>query len=261
MKRFLSTGLSNLEHLILSGNPLHQISDLKSTSLLTIDLSQCKLSYLQPTIFTKLPLLTYVNLSKNTKLQLARNVGEFVKSDSLKRIDLSNCNMDAIELSGFPKLTTAVLRGNLIRLIDGQSFANNVELENIDLSYNAIMQLGSGSFRQIKRLKHLDLSFNVIPKIERETFKHNDLLTSINLSRNYMDTLHRLTARSLTYLNMSWCGILHIEYDAFADMNELIELDLSNNLIYDFPESLQSDSLQTLDLSMCRLVYQGQLSF
>lgn len=244
----------NLEHLILSGNPLHQISDLKSTSLLAIDLSQCKLSYLQPTIFSKLPLLTYVNLSKNTKLSLSRNVGEYVKSDSLKRIDISNCNMDAIELFGFPKLSTAILRGNLIKLIDSQSFVNNIELENIDLSYNAIMQLGSGSFRQIKHLKNLDLSFNVIPKIERETFKHNDLLTSINLSRNYIDTLHRITARSLTYLNMSWCGILHIEHDAFAEMYELIELDLSNNLIYDFPLSLQSDTLQTLDLSMCRLV-------
>lgn len=246
-------GLSKLEHLILTGNPLHQMSDFKSTSLLTIDLSQCKLSYLQSTIFAKLPLLTYVNLSQNTRLQLSRNFSEFVKSDSLKRIDLSNCNLDAIELAGFPTLTTAILRGNLIRLIDGQSFANNVELENIDLSYNAIIQLGSGSFRKIKNLKHLDLSFNVIPKIERETFKHNDQLTSINLSRNYMETLHRMTARSLAYLNMSWCGILHIEYDAFVDMNELIELDLSNNLIYDFPVSLQSGSLQTLDLSMCRI--------
>lgn len=252
MKSLTSTGLLNLEHLILTGNPLHQISDLKSPSLLALDLSQCKLSHLQPTVFTKLPLLTYVNLSKNTKLQLSGNVGEFVESESLKRIDLSNCNMDAIELAGFPQLTTAILRGNLIKLIDGQSFLNNVELENIDLSYNAIMHLGSGSFRKIKQLKNLDLSFNVIPKIERETFKHNDLLTSINLSRNYMDTLHRITARSLAYLNMSWCGMLHIEYDAFAEMNELIELDLSNNLIHDFPDSLQSDSLQTLDLSMCR---------
>lgn len=249
-----STGLLNLEHLILSGNPLYQVSDLKSTSLLAIDLSKCKLSFLQPTIFSKLPLLTYVNLSKNTKLSLARNVGEYVKSDSLKRIDLSNCNMDAIELTGFPKLSTAILRGNLIKLIDGHSFADNTELENIDLSYNAIMQLGSGSFRKIKQLKHLDLSFNVIPKIERETFKHNDLLTSINFSRNYIDTFHRITARSLTYLNMSWCGIVHIEHDAFAEMYELIDLDLSNNLIYDFPISLQSDTLQTLDLSMCRLV-------
>lgn len=238
----------------MSGNPLHQISDLKSTSLLGIDLSKCKLSYLQPTIFSKLPMLTYVNLSKNTKLSLTRNVGEYVKSDSLKRIDLSMCNLDAIELTGFPTLTTAILRGNLIKIIDSQTFENNTELENIDLSYNAIMGLASGSFRKIKQLKHLDLSFNVIPKIERETFKHNDLLTSINLSRNYMDTLHRITARSLTYLNMSWCGILHIEHDAFAEMYELVELDLSNNLIYDFPLSLQSDTLQTLDLSMCRLV-------
>lgn len=50
---------------------------------------------------------------------------------------------------------------------------------------------------------------------------------------------------------------MHIERDAFADMNELIELDLSNNLIYDFPDSLQSNSLQTLDLSMCRWEEQG----
>lgn len=199
-------------------------------------------------------MLTYVNLSKNHKLSLIRNAGEHVTSDSLKRIDLSMCNMDAIELLGFPKLTTAILRGNLIKAIDGQSFANNTELENIDLSYNAVTYLSSNAFRKVKQLKHLDLSFNVIPKIERETFKHNDLLTSINLSRNYIETLSRMSARSLTYLNLSWCGVINIEYDALAEMLELIELDLSDNLISEFPVSLQSDTLQTLDLSMCRFV-------
>lgn len=245
-----------MEHLILSGNPLHSISNLSSPKLMSINLSHCKLTALRKTVFSQLPSLTYVNLSRNHRLSLTKNIDEsdFVASDSLKRIDLSLCNMDDIELQGFPNLITAILRGNLITALNRKSFENNPILENLDLSYNAITNVSSGSFRDLRYLKHLDLSFNMIRRIEKDTFKHNDLLTSINLSRNYIDRLNRFVAKSLTHLNMSWCEIMTIDLDAFVEMHEIIDLDLSNNLFTYLPSSLRSDTMQSLNLERCRWV-------
>lgn len=221
---------------------------------MSLDLSNCKLTILRKTIFSQLPTLTYVNLSRNHRLSLTRNsiANEFVTSESIKRIDLSLCNMDELDLMGFPNLVTVILRGNLITHLNRKSFENNQILENIDLSYNAITNVSSGSFRDLRYLKHLDLSFNMIRRIEKDTFKHNDLLTSINLSRNYVDRLNRFVAKSLTHLNMSWCEIMNIDLDAFIDMPEILELDLSNNLFTYLPSSLRSDTMQSLNLERCR---------
>lgn len=246
------SGLLSLEHLLLSGNPLHTFPEVKADKLLSLDLSSCKLSHLHETVFQSMPILTYVNLSKNSRLSMQRNKSEYVKSLSLRRIDVSMCNMDDIELNGFPNLTTALLKNNLINKLDWESFENNKLLENIDLSYNSITQITSGTFRQMTYLKNVDFSFNMIRKIEPDTFRNNEHLSSINLSRNYVDRFRRIAAITLTYLNMSWCEIIDVDLDAFNDMPELIELDLSHNLIRDFPASLHSTTLQILDLSNCR---------
>lgn len=162
-------------------------------------------------------------------------------------------NMDNIEIDGFPNLITVVLRGNMIRQLDKQSFISNKYLENIDLSYNAIRQMNSNSFRGLKHLKQLDLSFNMIPKIEKDIFKNNNVLTSLNLSRNYIARFNQFVAKSLTHLNMSWCEIANIDSDALNHMPEVNDIDLSNNLISNIPDGLNSATLQYLDLSMCRI--------
>lgn len=250
--RLTISGLLSLEHLLLSGNPLRTLPQLKADKMLSLDLSACKLTYLHHDVFEAMPILTYINLSKNPRLSLQRNKSEFVQSASLRRIDLTQCNMDAVELKGFPNLTTAVLKGNLIGQLTWDTFEDNDLLENIDLSFNAINQISSGTFRRMAHLKNLDFSFNMIRRIEPDTFRENDHLTSINLSRNYIERLRRIAAPSLTYLNVSWCEIMNIDLDAFNDMPELIELDLANNLVREFPSSLHSATLQILDLSTCR---------
>ncbi|XP_058835670.1 uncharacterized protein LOC131692569 [Topomyia yanbarensis] len=244
-------GLVNLEHLKLTGNPIHGISDMTSSSLKTLDLSSCKLSSLQPTALSGLESLGYINLAKNHRLSLSAHGN--VTSQSLKRINLSNCNMDSIDLEGFPNLMTAILRGNMIRQLTRDSFASNQLLENIDLSYNAINSVQNDAFRGLKHLKNLDLSFNMIKQMDAKIFKDNELLTHINLSRNYLWRLQRLTASSLIHLNVSWCEILAIDADALGAMPSIVDLDLSGNLLFEVPDSTASDSLQSLDLSMCRI--------
>lgn len=244
--------LPRLEQLILHGNPLRSVSDMISVSLLSLDLSNCRLTFLQPNLLQNLPALREVNLSRNSRVSLSRKADEFVHSESLQRLDLSYCNMDTIEIGGFPNLTTAVLRGNLINRLRKDSFEHNAVLEDVDLSANAITHVSSNALQWLPQLKRLDLSFNMIRRVDRETFRHNEQLTSINLSRNFIERMSRIDAQTLTHLNMSWCEVLNIDLDAFNDMPELLALDLSNNLFAEFPVTLHSAKLQALDLSMCR---------
>ncbi|XP_058054121.1 uncharacterized protein LOC131205857 [Anopheles bellator] len=248
-------GLRSLEYLKLSENPIVAISDMQSASLKKLELNNCKLASLQPSVFTGLTALKEVNLAHNYRLSLVvlPDEGEHVQSASLRKINLSHCNMNTLDLHGFPALMTAIVRENMIQQLGRESFTGNPLLEHLDLSLNSIHNIHPEAFRTLQHLKTLDLSFNMIPRIDGKLFKSNDLLTHINLSRNFIGRFSRIAADSLVYLNMSWCEILSIDWDALGSMNELIELDLSHNLISDIPDTLASASLQTLDLSMCRL--------
>ena len=246
-------GMKNLKHLNLASNYIRGVSDIISDSLITLDLSNNKLTNLLPNMLSSLPVLSYIDLSRNHRIALQTKQGEYVQSISLKVIDLSHCNMDDIELEGFPALTTAILKANMIRELTKETFINTKMLEHLDLSQNAVNSVLASAFKHLKHLKTLDLSFNLIPKIERETFKDNDLLVKLDLSRNNINRLNRINAPSLNYLNLTWCMVMIVDPDAISGMPELVQLDLSNNLIKDFPDTLYSENLQKIDLSMNRM--------
>lgn len=245
------SALPKLLLLNLENNPLQQIPELMSESLTKLDLSNTGLGQLNPDIFKQFPELLIVDLSRNHRISLISKTG-IVSSASLQEINLSYCNMNEIELNGFEELTVVSLKQNMIRQLDKESFGANSKLANIDLSYNAISVMASDTFKNLKNLKYIDLSYNMIMRVERDTFRMNELLGNINLSRNYISRFNKFYAKTLTNLNMSGCEILNIDSDAFRGFPDLSELDLSNNLISVFPEALSSESLQTLDLSMCR---------
>lgn len=164
-------GMRELKHLILAGNQIRSISDLESDTLLTLDLSNNRLTFLQPTMLNGMPNLQSINLAKNHRISMQTKQGEFVSSVSLRKIDLSYCNMDNIELEGFPALTTVILKANMIRQLNSDSFINSRVIEVLDLSQNSIVSVSTTTFNKLKHLRILNLSFNMIPKIERDTFK------------------------------------------------------------------------------------------
>lgn len=246
-------GIKDLKHLNLAGNQIRSVSDLISETLISLDLSRNRLTNLLPNMLQNLPALTNINLSQNHRVSLQSKQGEYVESISLKKIDLSYCNMENIELEGFPALTTAILKANMVRELSKESFINTKVLENLDLSQNSINSVDANAFKKLKHLKTLNLSFNMISKIERDTFKDNELLTKLDLSRNTISRFNRITAPNLTHLNMTWCQIMILDPDAISGMPELVELDLSNNLINDIPDTLTSENLQSIDLSMNRM--------
>lgn len=247
------SGMINLEHLSLSGNPITSIPDMIATKLLSLDLSRCQITSLRPTVFSHMPTLTSVYLSQNPRLMLSQSNGEFVESTSIRYIDLSRCNLNDVELNGMPNVTTIILRNNMLRHLTYETFEKNRQIENLALSYNSINSISTIAFRDLKRLKNIDLSFNMIREIEPYTFADNPSLTTINLSRNYIVRLQPIYSQSIGYLNLSWCEITTIEGNALSGMPGLIELDLSNNLFSELANGrLESGRLQALDLSQCR---------
>lgn len=254
-------GMKKLQHLKLGNNQIRSVSDLISDSLITLDLSQNRLTYLMPNMLQNLPALTYVDLSRNHRISLMNKQDEYVQSTSLKKIDLSYNNMDDIELEGFPALKIALLKGNMVRSLTKESLINTKMLEQLDLSQNAINSVDVNAFKKLKHLKILNLSFNMISKIDRDTFKDNELLVRLDLSRNTISRLNRITAQSLTHLNLTWCQIMSIDPDAIHGMPELVELDLSNNMLNELPDMFSGESLQTLDLSMNRMVHIKESTF
>ncbi|XP_055298039.1 protein artichoke [Sitodiplosis mosellana] len=257
------TGLVNLGHLSLNSNPLYQIgqSDLQANKLVHLDVSNCKLGILRPTVFSQMPALNFVNFSGNSRLSLVHRDGEYVESVSLRQIDLSKCNLNAVELKGFPNLTSANFHGNLITELFDNTFQNNILIENLDFSSNSINRISVMAFQWLKRLRSVDLSLNMIRKIEAETFEQNQQLTAINLSRNFFDRFRRFISQSLTFLNMSRCEITKIDDDALDDLLELIELDLSYNWFSELPQKFGAPFLQILDLSRCRLSHIENCTF
>lgn len=250
-------GLVNLEYLILSDNPIHNIPDLIADHLVSLDLSRCKILSLRKTVFSQMPHIIEVNLSQNYRLTLSqKNTNDFVQSFTLRRIDLSHCNMDSVELNGFPNITSVNLRNNLIVQLNEKTFANNTLIETLDLSFNSINSITPMTFNNMKSLKIIDLSFNMIQNIDSDTFAENRQLASINLSRNYIIKLTRIIGQRISYLNISWCEISTIDDDAFGGMPDLLILDLSNNLLNSFESKggkrLEAKLLQILDMKRCR---------
>lgn len=264
---FIFEGLKELEKVSFRGNPLHTITDLVSESLTELDLSGCKLDSLGPTTFERLPKLTILNLSHNTRLSLqqgqsvVQSLKDVVHSMSVKHLDVSYCNMDKIELEGFPNLTTVSLSFNMINYLSRDSFTHNRHLEVIDISANSISHITADTFKQLPNLRHVDLSYNSISNVDRDIFKHNSLLLSVTLAQNFIQKLMRLTSTSLTKLNVSGCEIIHLDRDTIGALPRLHELDLSHNLISELPPYLRSGMLQTLNLRNNRLMKISNLTF
>lgn len=245
-------GLLNLEHLILSSNPLYTLPDLQAFNLQRLDVSACKLGMLRRSIFFNMPSLLFVNFSENHRITLVQRNDEYVESISLRHIDLSMCNMNAVELKGFPNLTAVNLNGNLITEITDDTFQNNILLEALDLSSNAISRISTLAFRWLSRLRTLNLSLNMIRQIDPDIFSDNPQLTAINLSRNFFDRFRSFISKSITQMNLSRCEITRIDADAIDNLPELTELDLSFNWFSELPPKFGSPTLQILDLSQCR---------
>ena len=165
------------------------------------------------------------------------------------------------------------LDGNVIVGLDGETFRNcsNLEelhlqdnkleripasfktltlLKTLDLSRNRIRFINATSLRGLKNLLHLRVSGNQVKTIRQNSLPPLGLLKSLDLSNSGLQTIERsaldgLTGLEVLYLNGN--NLSSLEY-VVQNLPHLVRLNVSDNDLRWFDYALLPTSLQWLDL-------------
>lgn len=244
-------GLTELQTLDLSSNPIKWLDDLSSPTLTFLDLSNCEIDSMNPNALNALPSLTTLRLSGNT--HFAVNHGNLT-SHSLLNFEAEYCSLTTPGLHAFPNLTFANLRGNKISTLTQRSFQRNKFLVELDISANEISDIHPQAFSGARQLTFVNLSANSLKgSLPSNTFATNYNLKTLDLSMNRLESVGNLSILMLQNLDLSQCQIKDIRHDSLTSLPWLTYLNLSYNPIEIIPDNIQSWYLKQLDLSYCRL--------
>lgn len=178
---------------------------------------------------------------------------------------------------GYTTLVSLDLSSNLISHVSPKAFSKLRYLETLDLSNNALEDLGDGCFTGLplveldlseNRFKEfsldlfttraqdvpimVDLSRNLLTSISRKTPGHPLNIKSLMLAGNQLKKVPMLNGIPLQYLNLDGNLISSIDAGAFVSMTELVHLSLSSlsDLTLIQPGAFRGlKNLQVLDLS------------
>lgn len=138
-----------LRHLYANANWFATVPLLNSSSLLTLDVSECRVHDVAESTLALLPALQTLNISHN---RLDRLPARRLSSLSLQVLDLSYCQLTGVDESGLAQLThlhEIDLRGNRIVRLKSVVFASN-QIEHISLAENPwICDCQDHSFHQL----------------------------------------------------------------------------------------------------------------
>lgn len=178
------------------------------------------------------------------------------------------------------------LRYNLIDnwpLQSGTDAVPYVRLESLHLSGNQLERVPERALHALPQLETLELSDNRLTSLSHHSMPTLELhLKHLNLSGNYLSTFRPPILPSLAVLDLSannlvelsddfWIALpslqrlrlghnpqtLHVNWSTVTEekSNQLIELDLSHNLLHSIPPLQSFRHLRSLDLSGNQLVY------
>ncbi|XP_013781158.1 slit homolog 1 protein-like [Limulus polyphemus] len=202
--------LTNLAHLILSNNPLTQLSrlDFFGSRLQYIDFSHVGLKHV-PQSLTRF--VRDLRLAKNNITQIG--AGDFDSYPYLGLLVLDDNNITKIENDAFGRLEYLVrlwLNGNLleripanlpsclsalyieenhVKKLPAHSFRGLNNLEQLFLQRNDIEEMEECAFCDLIRLKNLDLQANKIQNLTKGIFANLTSLESLDLSQNKLRIL------------------------------------------------------------------------
>jgi len=190
--------------------------------------------------FTTFPSDAFQGLQKLVTLRLGRSSIAMLASGTFRRL----ASLQELDLSG-----------NRLVDINAGILDGLASLETLDLSINQLSDLPSSFLSPLTGLKSLDLSHNLLRQLPAGLFVNTTLtLDTINLSWNNL-TVTEETFRglsSLTKLFLAGNSICAISSSLFSDLNQLSELDLSDNKIVDMEPGLllfATPTLTSLNLS------------
>lgn len=149
--------------------------------------------------------------------------------------------------------------GNNIPTFPSHAFSL-LTLKNLDLRRNNIMYLGLHPFDN-STIQDLNLNENSISSLLKTTFATN--ISRIRLAKNRVSFMEaQCFPNSLVSLDLSYNLLYDIDRGHFSNLENLIELFLSNNhlLNVDFTNS-KLKALETLDLSFNQITNVNEASF
>ncbi|KAL6448522.1 hypothetical protein ACFW04_000427 [Cataglyphis niger] len=259
-----------LRQLILANNELWHL-DVEDTlghnlhSLQSLDLSYCNLrDRLSEEAFTNASKLRVLNLSGNP--MFASDLTAVLRHlPKLHKLSLSNCSLrrlpDAFDV--FEHLEELDISHNPLSDAFVSLLNPLTSLEYLDISYCGLGHVGNNTFAQMTFLKKLILSGNELHTLEEGLFANLTRLESLELnncdlkipldpkifgdhqSTNIIEvklsgnplivpdkgSLLPTQLSKVEILDLSNCGISHLNEDIFTTTNNLTQLNLSGNII------------------------------
>lgn len=288
----------HLERLSLSRNPLKYMQVqpspyngyfLNIPSLQELDLSECNLSHLLPTMFNKLTTLTYINLASNNisyigketfaplvdllDLDLSDNKLSQLRSDMFaNNLELSSLNMQnnrltslrGVRIKSLQKLDLSLCK---FSTVDADTFFGFPDIRDLNLSGNAITAINSNAFQHMTKLQNLDLSNNKLTgPLPNDIFINNIQLETLKLANNpemnkFPEKGFQGEFSEMYILDATNCGLTHLEEHDLKKMNRIERLYLRGNEIQYIKPGVLSPKVVFLDLSDNKIAHLDKVSF
>lgn len=222
--------LSALEHLLLAGNQIRNITSMSGLhNLCSFDISRNRLTSIPGFLLLDSKKILHTNFSSNL---ISKIDHQAFRPQSPDVIDLSRNKLVKLWNSGWKTAKTIDLHGNRITEMDDQSFYAMYELQELDLSRNNLSQLNPAVFVFLSDLEVLDLRDNHLTSdVELYNTMHSlQQITSIDLSHNQLRYIMEGTfdaCRNLRRITMSHNPIHILRSSTMAGLHSLQEVDFS----------------------------------
>ncbi|CAJ0581317.1 unnamed protein product, partial [Mesorhabditis spiculigera] len=279
---FDGTGTS-LMFLNLAGNQIKEINDpavfLYMSSLAYLDLSYNQIVQVGDQAFDKLPGLESLFLQNNKlltfplaalgKMPKLRNLvldGNHVaalpdyslgKLVRLERLSMAGNRIVTLGDKTFHASSNRELRlinlaNNWVTIIQGKTFSQLENIQQIVLAGNRLQAVESFTFSEMRNLRYIDLSRNQIVVISSYSFVNLPQLEVLNLANNYIETMERdvfSKVPKIEHFDISNNKLKRLTCDQISHINTVYHLNAANNHLKSIDLNCIKRSVQTLNLA------------
>lgn len=196
-------------------------------------------------------LTSYCATSFSTAMLAQANITKinstFANMSSLQWIDLNSNKIASVNenlFKGLNQLKRLNFSGNLLTTLPEKLFFTQTSLENLDLRYNKLLSLEPLQFQNTLALKYLYLTDNSFGKnLSNEVIPPTVFSSLVNLEELYLDgwytkvLIEKLAPNlfegltNLKYLGLGSLRLKSLDPDLFKDLVNLVNLNLSDNLL------------------------------